>query len=176
MKSMFFILFFVISFGSWQEKPKSDIDKVIDHNTKFLDSVKLAKEVDDEVKRVIKNALFDTVGLSSAPVKVLTSKFVNQEYSSYKSVRLTWKNISGKRIEAVKFKWYGEDAFGEPAEMGGSVVAGFGGGYDDDPLGPGKTKSGTWEVLSPNGKKIVKAWPIEVVFANGSKWKLNQGN
>lgn len=51
------------------------------------------------------------------------------------------------------------------------LLMGVGGGYDDDGLRPGKVKSGTWSVMSRNGKKILNAWPYEVVFSDGTKWK-----
>jgi hypothetical protein len=123
---------------------------------------------------IMKDILLDTAGNSRAPVKVMISRLVRKEYSNYKDISLTYKNVSGKKITAIRFKWYGEDAFGNPADMGGSFAEGFGGGFDDEGLGIGRSKTGEWGILSNRGKKIIAAWPTEVVFADGSKWELNQ--
>ncbi|MBU6158881.1 MAG: hypothetical protein KGP35_07620 [Bacteroidetes bacterium] len=118
-------------------------------------------------------AKYDTGGLYLAPVKVLSAKFVTKEYSNYKDVSLRYKNISEKVITAIRFKWYGENAFNEPADMGG-LIDGWGGGFTDDALKPGTSEYGEWSVLSRDGKKILIAYPYEVVFKDGSKWELSQ--
>lgn len=118
-------------------------------------------------------AKYDTGGLYLAPIKVVSAKFVEKEYSNYKDVALRYKNVSNKIISAVKFKWYGENAFSEPADMGG-LREGWGGGFTDDALRPGKTDYGEWSILSKDGKKILIAYPYEVVFKDGTKWELNQ--
>jgi hypothetical protein len=63
------------------------------------------------------------------------------------------------------------NAFDEPADCGNISNPGFGGGYTDIVLKTGKSSSGTWSVLSRDGDKIVKAWPYEIVYEDGSKWK-----
>jgi hypothetical protein len=153
-------------------------DKGYESETKDTDSihgmtVKEYKDhfVDSLTKTTTKKIFMDTAGISNAPVKVISAKMVQEEYSKYKSVRLTYKNVSGKKIEAIKFNWYGIDAFGEPADMG-SFMDGVGGGLDDDPLGPGKSSTSTWSILSRNGKKVELAWAYEVAFSDGTKWKL----
>lgn len=113
----------------------------------------------------------DTAKLYDAPVKILSAKFVTKEYSNYKGVFLSYKNVSGKSIAAIRFKWYGENAFGEPADMSGPRD-GWGGGFTDDVLNPGRTDNGTWDILSKDGKKIITAYPYEVAFTDGSKWTL----
>lgn len=138
-----------------------------------LDSLKKERMVDSMVKDMVRNVYIDTAGLSEAPVKVLSFKFITEEYSSYKSVRLSWKNISKKRINAIRFKWYGLNAFNEPADMG-TGFSGLGGGYTDDPLSPGQSDAGTYSSITRDGKKLVLAWPYEVVFADGAKWKIGK--
>lgn len=128
----------------------------------------LRQEIDIKISKSI---IPDTAALAKAPVKIISAKVVQQEYSSYKNVHLEWKNVSGKTIDAVRFMWYGENAFGEAADMGG-FQRGIGGGYTDDPLRNGKTEGGTWDVLSRDAKKIILAWPTEVVFSDGTKWKI----
>lgn len=134
------------------------------------------ESADDHVKRMVNEsiakAMFDTVGLYKAPVKVLKAKVVKQEYSSYRSVYLKYKNVSGKRVTGIKFNWYGTNAFNEPADLGNSLSSGFGGGFTDDGLRAGATDDGTWSVLSRDAKKIKLAWPIEVSFSDGTNWKL----
>lgn len=112
----------------------------------------------------------DTIGISSFPVKITKAVFSREEYSNYKNVSLTYKNISGKKINAIRFRWYGENSFGEPADMT-SITDGWGSGFDDSGLGIGKTGYGTWNAFSRDGKKIIVAYPTEVAFADGTKWE-----
>lgn len=152
-------------------KPKSESD-VISESQKFIDSFKLARQADSMTKDIIRNAMFDTVGVSAAPVRVLSAKMVTREYSSYKDIWLSWKNVGTKKIAAIRFKWYGTNAFGEPADMGGAgIQEGFGGGFADRSLGTGKIDDGTWSIMSRDGKKVVMAWPYEIAFEDGTKWK-----
>lgn len=108
----------------------------------------------------------------NSPVQVLKYRFVEKEYSTYKDVALTYKNVSDKTISAIRFEWYGENSFGEPADMG--ISNGTGGGFTDDALKPGRTDSGAWNVLSKDGKKLIGARAYEVVFSDGTKWKLKK--
>ncbi len=137
----------------------------------FIDSIDTRREAEKRTDEIISNLYWDTVGVSEAPIKVVKSRFVKDGYSNYKDISLTFKNISDKTVNGVKFRWYGENAFGEPAEMGSYTQEGFGSGFMDKTLKPGRTLSLQWGLLSKDGKKIIKAWPTEVVFADGSKWK-----
>jgi len=128
--------------------------------------------VDSIMKKITKDAIFDTVGLSLAPIKVTNAKLFKEEYSSYRSISLTFKNVSAKKIDAIRFAWYGENSFAEPADMGSSLTEGYGGGFTDKAIGPGRSMTLQWSILSRDGKKVILAWPTEVAFADGTKWKL----
>jgi hypothetical protein len=118
-----------------------------------------------------RGAKYDTAGLYLAMVKILSAKFVTKEYSNYKDIQLIYKNTGNKKISAIRFKWYGENAFNEPADMGG-LKRGWGTGFVDDGLRAGKTDSGSWNILSRDGKKILIAYPYEIAFEDGTKWSL----
>jgi len=115
----------------------------------------------------------DTITQSEAPVKILSARPVQKEYSNYKDIRLSYKNVSNKTITAIRFKWHGLNAFNEPADMG-IMSDGFGGGFSDDRLRPGKTDYGVWSILSRDLKKVTKAWVTEVVFEDGTKWESDK--
>ena len=117
-------------------------------------------------------AKYDIGGLYKAPVVVTSAKFVTKEYSNYKDVSLSFKNVSDKKISAIRFKWYGENSFNEAADMGG-LRNGWGGGFTDDAIRVGAKDYATWSVLSRDGKKILIAYPYEVAFEDGTKWELN---
>lgn len=139
------------------------------------DSTTLVAAMDTEGKSdsndELEKVMFDTVGLSAAPVKIILAKLVKKEYSNYRDIRLSYQNVSDKTITAIRFQWYGTNAFGEPAEMGGSIVRGFGGGFTDDILKAGRKDDGEWSISSRDAKKVELAWPTEVVFSDGTKWK-----
>jgi hypothetical protein len=149
-----------------------EAEKTIENSRKFIDSIEFADRVDSMVSDRIRNVYFDTVGVAQGPVKITSAKLVSREYSSSKDIRLVWKNVSSKKISAIRFRWYGLNAFNEPADMGiSSLQRGFGSGFTDTPLSAGRSDSGTWEIMSKDGKKVVAAWPFEVAFEDGSKWK-----
>lgn len=136
--------------------PSSEAKKILDS----LHSVRVKETIKPPTPQNLTN-----------PIKIISAKIIQEEYSSYKSIRLSWKNISDKKINAVKFSWKGIDAFGDPAEMGSNYIEGIGHGFSDDPLGAHKTTSGTWSIYSGNASKVTHAWAYEVVFADGTKWK-----
>ena len=88
---------------------------------------------------------------------ILSAKLVKREYSSNRDITLSFKNVFTKTITGIKFSWYGENAFSDPADMGGTVAIGFGGGFTDDAVKPGRADYGTWGIFSKDGKTIILA-------------------
>lgn len=103
----------------------------------------------------------------------IRAKFITKEYSNYKDIASRYKNVSNKIITAIRFKWYGENAFNEPVDMG-ALNEGWGSGFTDDALRPGVSDYSQWSVLSRDGKKVLIAYPYEVAFKDGTKWELSQ--
>ncbi len=169
------------AFGNYHSTGPIDFE-LVDQNGKEVievvnrDSIRkrvaeLGQGQKERLKEVVNATMFkDTIGSNSFPVKILKAVFSHEEYSNYKNVSLSYKNRSGKKINAIRFKWYGENSFGEPADMTG-LIEGWGGGFDDSGLGVGKTGYGTWNVYSKDGKKIIVAYPTEVAFGDGTKWQ-----
>lgn len=162
---------------------KSRSEQLTDSITeeKRVDSFSMAKygrSKDEQIQHMVDSnisaAFIDTVGLYKAPVRVLQSKIVSKEYSNFRDIQLKYKNVSNKKIEGIKFNWYGLDAFGEPAEMGNDIVKGAGSGFADDNLVPSETMTSKWEINSRNAKKVLLAWPTEIAFSDGTKWKLKK--
>ncbi|MGV1021030.1 hypothetical protein ACTS9V_15575 [Empedobacter falsenii] len=149
-------------------------EKELDNDISDLELEIKAREMTDSIiQNATKNKYLDSAGMENSPVIVLKSSFVKQDYSNYKDIELKYKNVSNKTITAIRFEWYGENAFGEPADMGGSFSKGTGGGFTDETLKPDKTGYGQWSILSNDGKKIKMARANEVAFSDGSTWKLN---
>ena len=171
MKKLF-IIFLGLLFSSCSGNDKSEADKILEeiYVQDKVDSTMNA--LDDEIELYKQSLLWDTVGLEQSGIKIVSAKFVKaSEYSNYKSIKITYKNISNKDIKAIRFRWYGLNAFGEPADCGDYSNEGFGSGFMDNGLKTGKTTSGTWSISSRDGDEIKKAWPYEVVFEDGTKWK-----
>lgn len=129
----------------------------------------------DSIDSVVKNEMFEdsqkpAANDKTSPVEVVNSRLVKMEYSNHKNIELKYKNISNKTIQAIKFEWFGKNAFGEPADMGNPISSGQGGGFTDETLKPGKTKYGTWEIFSADAKTITTVRATEVVFNDGTKW------
>lgn len=158
---------FSISFSNKDSLEKISENRINELPNSIEETVKKGRE-----ERNGKGAKYDTAGLYLSPIKVLSARFVEKEYSNYKDITLRYKNVSKKRVSAIRFKWYGENAFNEPADVGGVFNNGWGGGFDDEGLGVGNTTSSNWNILSKDGKKILIAYPYEVAFSDGTKWEL----
>lgn len=125
-----------------------------------------------DATNLLGHSLEDTTGLYKCPIKIIIAKLVPSDGGNYRNVYLVYKNVGTKDVAAVKFAWKGINAFGDLADMGNALLRGYGGGFSDDGTRANHTNSGTWEILSADAKKIVKAWPIEVAFKDGTKWKI----
>ncbi len=173
---IFFLIFTVMSCtnANSNQSKASEIDSL---NGESETSVRagLKQNMDKDTRQRL--YFDDTVGVSQAPVKIISAKPVTQDYSNYKDIRITYKNVSNKTITGIKFRWYGLNAFNDPANMGNSADIlghGIGSGFTDDKLRPGKTTSGRWNILSQDLKKVVTAWPFEIAFNDGTKWLLKK--
>ena len=170
MRKLLFLLPFIAIF-SCQSQDEKQADKSISDSLEVFKNERAEKLVDSFRKESMTKVLFDTSGID-APIKVTKAEIVKKEYSNYREIQLTYKNVSGKKIEGAKFRWYGVTAFGVPADMGGeSFEKGFGQGVIDDVIGRGKTVSNKWDINSRDAKKVTKAWAYEVIFSDGSKWE-----
>jgi hypothetical protein len=118
----------------------------------------------------------DTSGLYASPVTILSARIDKPKLENHRGVFLRYKNVSTKTVSAVRFRWQGITAFGKPADFTASVAPGVGSGQDDEPIKPGKISEGLWSGVSYQADKIIKAWPIEVAFADGSRWELKKEN
>ena len=158
---------------------KSDAERKTEENKKellILKYTELSRKRNDSIlKNMKKNSYTDTTGIGNSPIKVYKYKIVEKEYStSYKDIKLYYKNVSKKNISAIRFEWYGENAFNEPADMGSSINLGAGGGFTDDALKVGSSANGIWDISSKDVKKIISARDYEVMFEDGSKWTLKK--
>lgn len=171
MKKFFYIIVLLTACTTANKQDFSATDSIngmseAEFKAHFVDSIMKAAQ------KEASNLYEDTIGLWKAPVKVTSARLITKEYSNYRDLQLTYKNETEKRIDAIKFQWYGENAFKEPADMGNSFAAGFGGGFSDRSLGPKGSQTSTFGIMSRDGKKVVLAWPTEVAFSDGSIWKL----
>jgi hypothetical protein len=107
----------------------------------------------------------DTIGLSASPIKVISAKLVKEEYLNERSISITYKNVSNKNIDGIRFHWITSGAWGiEDVGRYSSLKT-------NELLRSGKTHTRAWKIGSEN-KKSCFAWPHEVVFSDGTTWKL----
>jgi hypothetical protein len=109
----------------------------------------------------------DTIGLSTSPIKVISTKLIEEEYSNDRSISITYKNVSGKNIDGIRFHWMTSGTWGVE-DMGRYSSL-----RTDELLKAGRTHTRIWTIRSDNKKKCF-AWPHEVVFSDGSIWQLNK--
>jgi hypothetical protein len=122
----------------------------------------------------LKKKFLDTTNTKTAPVKIISAKLLKNAYSDHKDIQLIYKNISKKDIKAVRFEWYCENSFDKPASGRSFFVKGEYTGETTFLLKKQKTVSKIWEDFSTDANTIVTARPYEVIFTNGTKWKLRQ--
>lgn len=129
---------------------------------------------EDEKKAIdsIKNDFLNTKINSETPVKIISSKLIKNQYSDHKDIQLVYKNLTQKKIKAIKFEWYCENAFDKPASGQFFFVKGIASGHTDILLRPGKIHSKIWEDFSTDAYKIIAVRAYFVVFSDGTKWEL----
>lgn len=141
------------------KEPKKIDDYSID------DQIAIRKISDSFMNNAKEKNAMDTINQSSSPIKILKSKLIpHDEYTDYKDIELTFKNVSNKKIIGIKFRWYCKNVFGEVADNGDS------GGVTDKSIAPNKTMTLQWGLLSKDAKKIINVKVIEVVFDDETKW------
>ncbi|MCD0467185.1 hypothetical protein [Flavobacterium sp. ENC] len=122
---------------------------------------------------MVKTKYLKNDSLSDYPVKIISTKLFKNQYSTFKNIRLTFKNVSRKNIHAIKFQWYTENALAEPSNLRSFFNRGESSGlYTADLLKPGKTSSVIFEEFSSDAKRVIAARPYEVVFSDGTKWYI----
>lgn len=151
-----------VSGGDTPKYTRAEMDSI----ERVYDSLMSADPYDQ-----ISSSITDTSGLYLAPIKIVEASII-EEYGS-RNIRLKYKNVSSVHVSAVRFRWTGVNAFGEPADMGNSFIKGFGAGFSDDGIKPNQVLTGEWGIYSEDAKKVLMAWPYEIVFENGDKWELN---
>jgi hypothetical protein len=112
----------------------------------------------------------DTSNLSTSPVEIISFQPVEGERG--KNISITYKNISTNPIAAIKFTWYGLDAFGDGADVGADK--GYGSGITEETVNPGETKTIVFSVESKRLKRLVNIWPYEVAFEDGAQWRAKK--
>jgi hypothetical protein len=108
----------------------------------------------------------DTIGISQAPVKVIHVKLIKNEYTNSRSISITYKNVSEKNIDGIKFHWLTDGTWGKEDIGLYSTIS------TDELFKKGQIHTREWDIKSKNKNKCM-AWPTEVVFSDGSRWKLN---
>lgn len=129
--------------------------------------VNTSKPSDD----TIKCKYSDTCILTNAPVKIISSNLVKNEYSGFRDIHLSFKNVSKKDIQAIKFQWYTENALGEPSNLKSSFYfRGESCGLYTELLKSDRSSNVIYEEFSSDAKRIIGAQPYLVIFSDGTKW------
>lgn len=163
------ILFF-ISLSLFLFSCKSDEEKAKEQYIK--DSITIA--VMDRMADNMIERNFNNDEIKKAPVKIISCKYIQDSTSTSKHIEIFYKNVSNKNIVAVRFKWYGLNIYGEPADAGG--MDGFGGGSSEQHVKPNEEVGVTWDIYSRNGNTIKGCRPEVVIFEDGTKWSLKNIN
>lgn len=166
--SLIFILITVLIIKE-KIREKQNIEKIYSNYNSIKTEIEIDNKIKEREKELIQNVYWDTIDLKKSGIIITKNKLVSDEYSNYKDIQLSYKNISGKNIKAIKFRWYIENAFNKPADCGG-IEAGFGGGFDDNLLKINHSVTNTWDVSSIDGYKIIKVWPTKVVYSDETSW------
>lgn len=68
------------------EKSKNKLEKI----NSFLDSIEIEEQIQKKERDLILNVNWDTVGIKNSGIIITKAKFISEEYSSYKSIQLTF--------------------------------------------------------------------------------------
>lgn len=121
----------------------------------------------------IKQSFLNTTGCKESPIKIISSKLLKNQYSDHKDIELIYKNVSKKKIDAIRFEWYCENAFNKPANGKFFFIKGKSEGTTNLAINTKQTRSQIWESFSTDAKTIISARAYFVAFSDGTTWKLH---
>lgn len=152
---------------------KNEENKATEKADAIIDSYNAKKFADSSLQAMREQMVMDTAGVYLSPIQIIDYSIIDSESGSYRNIKANYKNTSTKKVTAIRFKWYGVNAFNEPSDLG-PLDNGIGTGESDTPLRPGASESAIWETLSKDLKKIRVFYPYEVMFDDGTKWELKK--
>lgn len=129
-----------------------------------------AKNKKDSIKQLFTNNKNEL----HSPVKIVSYKLLPNQYSNHKDIQIVYKNATRKDIEAIKFEWYCENSFKEPAHGKYFYIQGKSREDVSELLKAGRIETRIWEDFSTDANKIIKARAYFVIFADGTTWELKQ--
>ncbi len=141
--------------------------------------------------------LSDTTGLNNAPIKIFSTKLSSKvvdtvdqpadnlnhksHFGRFITIKVKYKNISSKRIIGARLIWLIIDKYGKPVPVGNSKLGnqmGYMGSLAEPEMdfsfAIGETRTDEWEYTSNSGQSIRLAYPQEVEFYDGAKWKIGK--
>ncbi|MBF4467305.1 hypothetical protein [Flavobacterium sp. LC2016-12] len=121
----------------------------------------------------IKQEFLNTQNNIGSPIKIISSKLLKNQYSDHKDIKLVYKNVSKKKIGAIRFEWYCENAFNKPASGKFFFIKGKSEGTTHLAINSRQTRSQIWESFSTDAKTIISARAYFVAFSDGTTWKLH---
>lgn len=168
----------IVGFFGCTNKPNKKGTEVSVKKSKWDEWMIILDTSSNKDMYLFKRDHFDTTHISESPIEILSidTSHTNIIFSDIKDddvLIIHFKNISNKTIEGVKMRWYCEDAFRDPCFLSPSYGIGFeiGEGQSDDHILPGKTGKVKW-VGFFSKMNVVKAWPYQVAFSDGSTWSV----
>ncbi|MBF4493512.1 hypothetical protein IRZ83_15225 [Flavobacterium sp. JLP] len=144
------------------------------NNVEIIPKTETSVETETTDSLNLKEKFLDTTNIKTSPVKILSSKLFKNEYSDHKDIQLIYKNVSKTDIKAIKFEWYCENSFDKPASGRSFFIKGEYTGETTFLLKKQNTAFKIWEDFSTDANTIIAARAYEVIFTNGTKWKLRQ--
>ncbi|MFH6968530.1 hypothetical protein [Flavobacterium sp. FlaQc-28] len=163
---VFIILTLISCTNKKSNKPETNTSK--NNLIKPIEGEKEAKPTDS-----IKDNFLKTQKNKNSPIKIISATLLKNQYSNHKDIKLTYKNITKKNIKAIKFEWYCENVFDEPASGQFFFVKGVTRKHTESLLKSRETESKIWEDFSTDANIIIAARAYYVVFSDGTKWQLN---
>lgn len=163
MKKLFSLIF-VFAFLSCKQNKSSIKEKL-----PVTDTMTAAEE---EYMVTVSSVQFDTANIKTSPIQVVKAYYGSRTKYDDERVIIEYKNVTNKTIEAIKFRWYMKDAFGEVLFLTNDILLDFGSGRTDNKVGSGATQEFTWKGLISGTPKHIKAWAYEVAFSDRTIWKI----
>ena len=154
------------SFFACKEEPKK-LELTAAEKARILeikDSIIKAADTKFQQERERKLAIQD-----SSPIKIIKA-WVTENSIGTPEANLTFKNVSSKKIDAIRFAILCYNNFDEPVTnvISGNTFMGM----DQDRLSPGRQSTSTWTLNLFDLTTKIKPFVYEVHFVDGSTWKV----
>lgn len=159
-KTLLFISIMIVAFGCEQQTAPAIKTSPVDSIDRQIRAEKMAHDLIDKAKNDANNSLYNK-SKATSPVLIKKCTITTDEYGA-KSINITVKNNSKKKIDGLKVSWTLYNNFNERIDDGNGIA--------QEHLAANKWATYTWNIYTP--VTHAKAYVFSIHYTDGTTWSL----